>query len=296
MKSLNLPLSLLAFCAAAMLATNAQAARYSTADAGGGDTEFRESQGTTARGTGGEIASRVSSNRNSVIFLKFGVGALSANELANDITVRTTYRNTNLSGGRFEDGVDPMNPGPNTGYDYYVLDPTLAEADWDESTITPEFAHNNGLGYVFDGLYTTANTGTPGSPSPGLTYLGTTLFDSAQIDNGGHLPVGGAFDLVASVGSPLHGAITSAQGTGHQTVTVAMAIAHDNTNGNGNWLNFNYLFNPKEFTTLNNDAHSQHGGADNSTGYFAPALITIPEPTSLALLTLGSLALIGRRR
>ncbi|MCA8938051.1 MAG: PEP-CTERM sorting domain-containing protein, partial [Planctomycetes bacterium] len=100
----------------------------------------------------------------------------------------------------------------------------------------------------------------------------------------------------ASPGSPLHSAIVAAQGTAHQTVTVAMSIAHETNNPNNNWLNFNYLFNPKEQTTLNNDADSPWGGADNSTGAFAPALITVPEPSTVALLGVAGLGLLAARR
>ena len=92
------------------------------------------------------------------------------------------------------------------------------------------------------------------------------------------------------------------------------------------FLNFNYLFNPKDKTTLDNDnAFDPDGGGpgvatgspyscdgstgpgltncpghtlgDNSTGKFSPQLIVrIPEPTSMVLLALGSLALTAARR
>lgn len=282
-------------CALALMAVNAQAARYSTNDAGGADAELRESSPTTARGTGSEIASRIASgSRNSVIYLKFGVGDISASELASKIKVRTTYRNTNLSVSRIE---DLATAGPNTGYDYFVLDPTLANADWDEATISPQTAFIDGLGYNLDFDLDTKATGSVGSPTAGLTYLGTKLYDSNALHAGANrLRVGGNFDLDAAPGSALHNAIVAAQGTAHQTVTVVMNVVHEVSNPNGNWLNFNYLFNPKEQTTLNGDPISPHSGADNSTGDYSPALLTVPEPTSLALLGMASLALVARRK
>jgi hypothetical protein len=275
-------LSLLACSVAALLATDAQAGRYSTVDPGGADVELREENPTSNRGTNSEIASRIEGgSRNSLIYLKFGVGSISAGELAGDITVRTTFRNTNLSSGRI---TDVAGGGPNTGMDYFVLDPTLTGANWDELTITPVTAP----GYAFDGNFMTKATGTPGSPTAGLTYLGKQRFrDLVPPEN--NLPVGENFDFVAAAGSPLHSAILAAQGTAHQTVTVVMGAQHEWDNPNGNWLNFNYLFNPKDQTTLND-------GRDNSQGQFAPALITIPEPGSVALLSLAGVALVRRRR
>ncbi|MDC0935805.1 PEP-CTERM sorting domain-containing protein [Pirellulales bacterium] len=295
MKCQKFSLSICALSLAVLIAADAQADRYSTFDPGGADAELRESQPTNPRGTGSELASRIADpgNRNSVIFLKFGVGDVSLPELASDITVRTTYRNNNLTAGRIE---DTSGGGPNTGFDYYVLDPTIAGADWDEAAITPVSASTDGIGYVLDGDFSTKGTGTPGAPSPGLTYLGTNLFDSGQIGTGGHLDIGDNFDLTVGAGSPLHTAILTAQGTGHQTVTVAMAIAHEASNPNSNWLNFNYLFNPKEQDPLNDDPDSPLGGSDNSTGRFAPQLLTVPEPASIGLLAIGSVALLRRRR
>lgn len=280
--------------AIALLAAPAEAARYDTLNtAGGADLELRESQPTTNRGDNSEIASRIADgSRNSVIYLKFGVGDISLVELANEITIQTTYRNTNLSPGRIEDA----SGGPNTGFDYYVGDPLDAAADWGELTATP--IANAPVGYVFDGNFATKATGTPSSPSPGLTYLGTKRFDSAQlVGSSPHMPVGGPFEITLPAGSPLHTAIATAQGTSHETVTVAMAIAHETDTTNSQWINFNYLFNPKEQDPLNDDADSPFGGAANDLGQFAPALITVPEPTSVVLIGLGGVALlVGQRR
>lgn len=280
--------------ATALVAARAEAARYDTLNtAGGADLELRESQPTTNRGDSTEIASRIAAgSRNSVIYLKFGVSDISPVELANEITIQTTYRNTNLSPGRIEDA----SGGPNTGFDYYVGDPLDAAADWGELTATP--IANAPVGYVFDGDFNTKATGTPSSPSPGLTYLGTKAFDSAQLVGASlHMPVGGPFEITLPAGSPLHTAIATAQGTSHETVTVAMAVAHEADTTNSTWINFNYLFNPKDQDPLNADADSPFSEAANDLGQFAPALITVPEPTSIALIGLcGVTLLAGRRR
>jgi hypothetical protein len=71
----------------------------------------------------------------------------------------------------------------------------------------------------------------------------------------------------------------------------------------GNFLNFNYLFIPKEMETLNADTNwdsdttnpdNPLGGpfsmADNSTGAFSPKLMLVPEPGTFAILSLGLFA------
>jgi hypothetical protein len=206
MKTHPMLLCLLALGAVTMFAVSAQAGRISTADPGGADVELRESQPTTNRGGNSEIASRIDAtafNRNSVIYLKFGVADISATELAFDITVRTTYRNTNISPGRIEHCCG----GNNTGFDYYVLDPTIDGADWDETTIAPTTSATTvaAPAYDFDGNFKTKATGGPGAPTEGLTYLGTNIFDNADLVGASpHMPVGGNFDLVAAPGSALH--------------------------------------------------------------------------------------------
>ncbi|QEG35775.1 PEP-CTERM sorting domain-containing protein [Bythopirellula goksoeyrii] len=283
-----------------LLAVDAQAGRIFTYDPGGADAELRESTPTTARGTGTEIASRIApgtNGRNSVIYLKFGVGNITPAELAGNIKVRTTIRNTNITAGRIE--IPNVQNGANAGFDYFVLDPTLAGADWDETTIAPLTNAMAGTvaapGYAFDGNFSTKPTGTPGTPTAGLTYLGSNSFDSAGLQPSGHLLVGSPFDLVSlPPNSALHQAIAIAQGTAHQTVTVVMGVSHPADSPNGNWINFNYLFNPKEQTMLNNDPASPYSGSKANA--FAPALITIPEPASFALLGIASLALVGFRK
>lgn len=274
----------LALSALMLLAMDASARSISTADLGGADAELRESQPVTARGTGSEIASRINSaSRNSLIYLKFGVGDVNAGELANDITVQTHIRNSNLSNGRIQDAINGT-IGPNAGFDYYVLDPTLANANWDEATITPTSAAADGIGYSFDGNFDTKGSGAPFAPTAGLTYLGTQRFRDL-VDPENNLPIGEAFDRTFPAGSDLHTAIAAAQGTAHQTVTVVMSVNHETTSLNSNWLNFNYLFSPKEWVA---DQGLPSG--------WAPSLELIPEPASIALMGIGGIALAGMRK
>jgi hypothetical protein len=103
---------------------------------------------------------------------------------------------------------------------------------------------------------------------------------------------------------------------GKPSVTIVAAIVHDGKIPVNDWKNFNYLFNPKEQTTLttdtgydantsdpNNALGSPWSGASNATdanGFspFSPRLTLTPEPNSLSLLGFGSavLALVRRRR
>lgn len=288
---------LMGIAAVALIVTDANAFRITTADPGGADCEMREESPTGNRGSSTEIASRVSAkslgagyDHQALVYLKFGVGGLTSTDLLGDITVRTTHRNTNLASGRIQDTIDPI--GPNTGWDYYVLDPTMAGADWDELSVTP----NTAPGMYVDGDYTTKPIyDFFGDLNPGLTYLGRQLYDSADLVGANpHLPVGGKFDFTLSTGSALHDAIAAAQGTSHQTLTIVMMIAHNADNDNPNWINFNYLFNPKEMTTLNNDADSPWGGQSNANYDFAPMLI--PEPATITLFGFGVLALLRKRK
>lgn len=300
-------------------APQAEARTIFTSDPGGADIEFRETQPGN-RGDSGEIASRMAApavggvqgvdpnaggtGRNSVIYLKFGIQDISADELAQPITVRTHIQNANINIGRLE--FDPASvvdqasaaASPNNGFHYYVLDPTLANANWDEMAVTNLPGPTLAPGYQFDGQFATYASGTPSSPTTGLTYLGTQQFRDLIFGVENALPQNEAFDFVASPGSPLHDAIVSAQGTAHQTVTVVMNLSQEqfvatdpsdltNTSEDGSdpnisWYGFNYSFYPKE----------------NANGT-APSLNiagVIPEPASLTLLGLSGIALLLRRR
>ena len=132
-----------------------------------------------------------------------------------------------------------------------------------------------------------------------LTFLGVVEFPAIGTQN--HLPVGGAL-IFQSVN--LDNFVSNAIANGQGSVTLVANILHGGDAPFDGWRNFNYLFNPKEQVTLNNDSNydadttdpnnplgSPWSGADNSNGDFSPALLLrVPEPGAL---TLGLLALVG---
>ena len=91
-------------------------------------------------------------------------------------------------------------------------------------------------------------------------------------------------------------------------MTLVSTVIHGGDTPFANWINFNYLFNPKEQTTLNSDNYDPNiidalpdignaFGTDNSTGAFSPSLLiqAVPEPATAVLVLLG-LAASGLRR
>jgi hypothetical protein len=133
----------------------------------------------------------------------------------------------------------------------------------------------------------------------------------------------------------LHDLIEAAKAAGQTHVTIALAFANNafqNATGEtaqvtpNNFLNFNYLFNPKEMDantsaaglTLNADPNwdpnwsdntpapgptppgpGPYSGASNDDGRFSPQLVFyVPEPGSFALVVIGTMiaAATGRRR
>lgn len=269
----------------------------------GADAEVRESAPVQNRGTSTEIASRVrndfvlgdpsdGNDRNSSIYVKI--------DLTNRVmpadgktAFRMTYRNNNLNGSRIQDTVTP-DPNVRTGMAIYGLT-NYSLAGWDEATIT----YLTAPGITFDG-----DVGTKDFNSD-LTFLGVAQFPAIGTQN--WLPVGGEL-LFQSAG--LDNFVSNALTAGQTSVTLVATTLHGGDAPFSNWRNFNYLFNPKDQTTLNNDPNydadttdpnnptgSPWSGASNANGEFSPALwLAIPEPTSVALMGLAATTMLLSRR
>ena len=283
----------------------ADAAWVPTYFGNGADAEVRESNPTQNRGVSTEIASRVrngfplgdandGSDRNSAIYTKFDLsGTLIPDQFVT--AFRMTYRNNNLNGTRIQDSITP-NPAVRTGLAVYGLNPAL---DWSEDTIN----YLNAPGITFDG-----DVGTKDFNSD-LTFLGTVLFPAIGTQN--WLPVGQALIFQSA---NLDQFVADAVTGGATQVTLVSTVIHGADTPFSTWLNFNYLFNPKEQTTLNSDTNydadindpgnplgSPFSGADNSTGLFSPALliqstaVPVPGVLWLELVAVGGLGLWRRR-
>jgi len=271
----------------------------------GADAEVRESAPAQNRGTSTEIASRVRNaavppdpndglDRNSLLYVRIDLAGVT---LPPNFTTafRLTYRNNNLLGRRIRDEATP-DLATRTGMALFGLDPMAPGAAWDELTI----AYENAPGLTPDG-----DVGTR-DQSADLIPLVELLFPEIGTQN--WLPVGGTL-LFAS--PELDQFVADVLAGGATTVTFALRAIHDGNAPSPDWINFNYLFNPKEQTTLNQDPNydadvddpsnplgSPWSGADNSTGDFSPALRidevlipiqAIPAADALGLAMLAAL-------
>ncbi|MCA9184778.1 MAG: PEP-CTERM sorting domain-containing protein [Pirellulaceae bacterium] len=306
-----------ATCAVGSTPTRAAILEIPTNFGIGADAEVRESAPTQNRGSSTEIASRIidrviggeqadGNDRNSTIFLKFDLSgtSLEALQASTSVDLRLTYRNNNITQGRVEQtpnlGTEEaplLLPSKRAGLAYYALDYNNDALNaWDEATIT----YNTAPGLSLDG-----DVGTKDYNSQ-LTLLGTKDFPT--VDPANHLPVGEAFTFGNGF---LRKFVIDAKAAGKESVTIVAGVQHDGDSRYTNLTNFNYLFNPKEQTTLNNDGNYDPDGAgdlepipnpygtDNSLGQFSPTLVvntTVPEPASWTLLGIGAMALLRRRR
>jgi hypothetical protein len=326
-KQLRLSL-MLALGLATVITQSASARVISTFDPGGADAEVREAAPTTARGGMTELGMRINAtSHNGHVYMKFGVQDVTAAELNRPITMRSTWALSNMAPNRIFDVADlvagDFQDRQRASFDYYVLNPNHAKADWDEATLvygaTPA---TWAPGLTFDGNFETKDLliNAPGAAvdSGNLTYLGNNVVrslhrtgtDAASSVIENRLPVGENFDMTFAPGSPLHEAIVAAQATGHQTVTLVTTLHFDTASANVGWLNFNYVWNPKERNPLNTDtaydSNTQDpnnptgaplgGSANTADTPFAPRLMFVPEPTSLVLFGVCGIATLLRRR
>jgi hypothetical protein len=291
----------------------------------GADAEVRDHQPTTNFGASTELATRIldnqplggandGSDRFSAMYLKFDLTGVTLPPAAT-AKVRLTYRNTNLTPNRVHDTASP-NLDFRTGLAFYGLDRDNAGNSWSESAITylnaPGMGTNPG-GDFNNGTkdYDTLDPDGNGPLRAPLSPLGIGIFPVVPPQN--RLPVGGELFFTSP---QLTQFISDALNAGKTTATIVAGIAHDGKIPINDWKNFNYLFNPKEMTTLNVDTAydsdstdpnnalgSPWSGASNATdanGFspFSPQLILVPEPSALALLAFSAtpLALARRRR
>lgn len=246
----------------------------------GADAEVRESSPVTNRGTSTEIATRIlntyiagnandGNDRNSAIYTRFDLSEATIPRTI-ETAFRITYRNNNLNGSRFQDLTTP-NPAIRTGLAIYGLS-NHSLANWDETTIT----YLNAPGITFDGDVGTVDVNSD------LTFLGTVAFPEIGTQN--HLPVGGELRFCSD---NLNELVKDALEHGSSSVTLVSMRIHSGDSPFANWINFNYLFNPKEQTTLNGDNYDPDGlgsignlySTDNSTGNFSPALAIVDKAT-----------------
>ncbi len=238
----------------------------------GADAEVRESNPTQNRGDSTELASRVrndsvagdandGSDRNSAFYTRFDLSGVAIPPTF-ETAFSLTYRNNNLVGSRVQDTITP-NPAIRTGLAIYGLDPSKT---WSEDAIT----YLTAPGITFDGDIGTVDL------NDDLTFLGTVEFP--EIGSQNHLPIGGELRFCSD---NLDEFVRDALDNGFTAVTLASMRIHGGDSPFSNWINFNYLFNPKEQATLNEDNYDPDGqgsignltSTDNSTGDFSPALI-----------------------
>ncbi|MBX3433425.1 MAG: PEP-CTERM sorting domain-containing protein [Pirellulales bacterium] len=294
----------------------------------GADAEIREETPTTNRGASNELASNVRNlvtpptfdytdpadlgDRNRIMYLQFDLSGITAADVT-DAVLRLTVRNNNqLTIGRIQD-TDTFDPdlGLN-GLVYWGI----PNSSFDESKIAYTTAFIPGVIDVVGapGLTPDGDVGTRDFNSSAVP-LGDRDFPALGTQNG--LAVGSPIDFRSSaLDAFLLGEIQAGNPVAVFAVHVrneANAIATAMTPGDpNNWVNFNYLFNPKEMTTLNlnpaydadttdpnNPTGGPFSGASNANGEFSPQLrlnFPVPEPTSIALSVLAGLGLLAVRR
>ena len=260
--------------------------------AGGADAEIRDHQPATNFGASTELAVRVldifppgdtndTADRFSAMYTRFNIaGQTIPNPFV--AAFRLCFRNTNLTPMRIQD-MDTPNLSHRVTFSVYGLTP--AAPAWDESTIT----FSNAPGITSDGNIGDNDVNLKTSPVPAfpiVVTLGSVTLPPIGVQN--RLPVGGSMVFRSAA---FNNFISSALTAGATQVTLITVISHTGKEAVASWRNFNYLFVPKEMTTLtadtgydsditnpNNPLGSPHSGANNTDGAFSPAIRFDPVP------------------
>jgi hypothetical protein len=290
-------------CAIAAMAQPLQADIISTSKGIGADAEVRDHQPTTNFGASTELASRILDNfplghasdgndRFSAMYLKFDLTGASI-PAGGRALVRLTYRNTNLTANRIHDTTPGAeNMALRTGLSFYGLDRDNPGNNWAESTITYTTAPGMANGGDFNNGTKDYDFVDPDGGGPlrqPLVPLGVGLFPEVPPQN--RLPVGGQLLFTSTA---LTNFIQTSLTAGKQSVTIVAGLMHDGKVPVNDWKNFNYLFNPKEMTTLTTDVGydtdttnpgnplgspwSAASNAANASGFspFSPQLRLVP--------------------
>jgi hypothetical protein len=292
----------------------------------GADAELRDEAPGTNRGANFELATRIANNgtvaggndggdRGSEMYLRFDIRNVTPAMLNAPITLRMHYGRNGITAARTSDPPAPGGvPTKFVTIDYRGLKPSLSDG-WTEAGIT----YLNAPGLTSDGEQGTRDYNSD------LSLLGSASLPGVFPQS--HLPVGGSLDFVNAPGSALHTLIANSLGVVN-SVTIVAAVNHSGVTGvdPSSWVNFNYVFIPKEVTILNNTLGQPNQLNDtgyqpdvtvvplpspapgspflnmsNANGEFSPKLIfadpVVPEPASVAIATLGALAMgAGLRR
>jgi hypothetical protein len=296
-----------------------------------------------------------SGDRSSAMYLKFDISGITQSDLNlnHGATLRLTVRNSaQLRWSRIYDlnpyygtlPADDTNPDfvayknnpanyTRAAFNVYGLT-NLAHPNynWSESAIT----WYNAPGITPDSANTPLQDPGKYNFNSDLSLLGQLTFPDppppappATGSGSPYLYVGQGVDFVDTPDGPLHTLIQNAKNAGQGYVTLVVAFnalsGFQNATGEtaqttpNNFLNFNYLFNPKEMdantslaglqlsTDPSYDPDGPNGplpagpgpfsGANNDTGLFSPQIILyVPEPAGAVLLVLGAFGMITARR